>query len=31
VKFRQVGDTLAPVGGRHLADVAPVAGRHWFR
>jgi len=31
VKFRQVDDTLAPVGPRHFADAVPVAGRHWLR
>jgi hypothetical protein len=31
VRSRFMLDALAPVGGRHFQDAAPVPGRHWLR
>ena len=31
VRLRLILDMVAPVGGFHFVDAAPVGGRHWLR
>ena len=31
VRLRLILDIVAPVGGFHFVDAAPVGGRHWLR